>query len=100
MGFDRNSVVADPLFVDPKNDDYRLDANSPAWKLGFKAIPVDKIGPYESADRASWPIVEAAGAAKPAMSGRYRTCARRRPESERGCCSFCIDTAHAWNRGN
>ena len=62
MGFDRNSIVADPLFVDPANDDYRLRPESPAFKLGFKPIPVEKIGPYQSADRASWPIVEASGA--------------------------------------
>ena len=43
-GFDRNSVVADPLFVDPANGDYRLKPESPAWKLGFKPIPFDKIG--------------------------------------------------------
>lgn len=62
MGFDRNSVVADPLFVDAANDDYRLRPNSPALKLGFEPIPVEKIGPYASADRASWPIEEATGA--------------------------------------
>ncbi len=62
LGFDRNSIVADPLFVDAENDDYRLQPDSPALKLGFEPIPVEKIGPYESPDRASWPIVEAAGA--------------------------------------
>jgi hypothetical protein len=30
-------------------------------KLGFKPIPVEKIGPYEDPLRASWPIVEAEG---------------------------------------
>ncbi|MBT7165590.1 MAG: right-handed parallel beta-helix repeat-containing protein, partial [Victivallales bacterium] len=60
-GFDTHSVVADPLFVDPANDDYRLKPNSPAFKLGFKPIPVEKIGPYASPLRASWPIVEAPG---------------------------------------
>ncbi len=60
-GFDRHSIVADPLFVDPKNDDYRLRAESPAFKLGFKPIPFDKIGPYRDDLRASWPIVEAPG---------------------------------------
>ena len=62
LGFDRNSLVADPLFVDPENDDYRLRPDSPAFKLGFKPIPVDEIGPYKSPDRASWPVVEASGA--------------------------------------
>ena len=62
MGFDRESIVADPLFVDAENDDYRLRPESPAFKLGFKPIPVERIGPYESPDRASWPIQEAPGA--------------------------------------
>lgn len=44
-GHDRNSVVADPLFVNPAKDDYRLKPESPAWKLGFQQIPVEKIGP-------------------------------------------------------
>ncbi len=44
-GHDRNSVIADPLFVDPAKDDYRLKPESPAWKLGFQRIPVEKIGP-------------------------------------------------------
>jgi len=61
-GFDQHSIVADPLFVDPENDDYRLKPDSPAFGLGFQPIPVEKIGPQESPDRASWPIREAPGA--------------------------------------
>lgn len=60
-GFDEHSLVADPQFVDAAHDDYRLKPDSPAWKLGFKPIPVEKIGPYADALRASWPIVEAEG---------------------------------------
>jgi hypothetical protein len=60
-GMDRHSIVADPLFVDAEKDDYRIRPESPAFKLGFKAIPVDKIGPYQDDRRASWPIVEAEG---------------------------------------
>ncbi len=44
MGFDTHSVVADPLFVDPANGDYRLRPDSPALKLGFQRIPVERIG--------------------------------------------------------
>jgi hypothetical protein len=62
LGFDRNSIVADPLFVDAEGDDYRLRPESPAFKVGFEPIPIEKIGPYESPDRATWPIVEAPGA--------------------------------------
>jgi hypothetical protein len=46
------------LFVDPDNDDYGLKPESPAFKLGFKPIPVDKIGCYRDEYRASWPIVK------------------------------------------
>ena len=68
LGFDQHSVVADPLFVNPDKDDYRLRPDSPALKLGFKPIPLDKIGPYKDPLRASWPIVEAEGAReKPAV---------------------------------
>jgi parallel beta-helix repeat protein len=37
-GRDTNSVVADPLFVDPERGDFRLQPNSPALKMGFKPI--------------------------------------------------------------
>lgn len=58
-GNDRQSVVADPKFLAPEQDDFRLAADSPAWALGFHPIPVEKIGPYASEERATWPIVEA-----------------------------------------
>jgi len=44
-GFDAHSALADPLFVDPEHDDYRLQPDSPAFALGFEPIPVDRIGP-------------------------------------------------------
>ena len=37
-GFDRNSLIADPLFRNPARDDYSLRPDSPAFDLGFKAI--------------------------------------------------------------
>ena len=45
MGFDVHSVIADPLFVDAGHDDYRLQSDSPALRLGFHRIDVDQIGP-------------------------------------------------------
>ena len=42
--YDGNSLVADPLFVDPAAGDYRLRPESPALKLGFVPIPVERIG--------------------------------------------------------
>jgi hypothetical protein len=62
LGQDKQSLLADPLFVDAKHDDYRLRPDSPALKLGFKPIPFQRIGPYRSPLRASWPIVQAEGA--------------------------------------
>ena len=44
MGFDQQSLVADPMFVDAANDNYDLAADSPAVKLGFKPIDTAKIG--------------------------------------------------------
>ena len=65
-GGDRHSVLADPGFVDVDGLDFRLRPDSPALALGFKPIPVDKIGPYADPSRASWPLVDASDAARTA----------------------------------
>ena len=44
LGFDKHSVLADPMFVDPANGDYRVKAGSPALKLGFKNFDVSAAG--------------------------------------------------------
>ncbi len=44
IGFDTHSIITDPLFVDPENDDYSLKPESPAFKLGFKPIDLSKVG--------------------------------------------------------
>ncbi|MCP4641181.1 MAG: right-handed parallel beta-helix repeat-containing protein [bacterium] len=54
--FEDNLIDVDPHFVDAANQDFRLKADSPAFDIGFKAIPIDQIGLYEDADRASWPV--------------------------------------------
>jgi hypothetical protein len=44
LGFDRNSVFADPLFVDPANNDYRVRPESPALRVGFKNFEMGQWG--------------------------------------------------------
>jgi hypothetical protein len=44
FGQDLHSIVADPLFVAPEKDDFRLKENSPALKLGFKPFDASKAG--------------------------------------------------------
>lgn len=44
---DRNSVVADPLFIDPIHGDFGFQPDSPAWELGIEPLPlalVEKMG--------------------------------------------------------
>lgn len=43
-GVDINSLAVDPLFVDPKNGDFRLREDSPARKLGIVPIDLSKVG--------------------------------------------------------
>lgn len=43
-----NEIISgDPGFVDAANADFRLREDSPALQLGFKPIPVEKIGLYK-----------------------------------------------------
>jgi len=50
-----NLVGQDPKFVDEANLNFQLREDSPAWALGFQRIPVEQIGLYQDAFRASWP---------------------------------------------
>ena len=55
-GWDKNSLVADPLFMDVDKDDFRLRADSPALtKLGFKPLPIEKMGLYKDEWRTRLP---------------------------------------------
>jgi len=41
LGQEINSIVADPMFVDPAVGDYRVRPDSPVLKLGFKNFPME-----------------------------------------------------------
>lgn len=49
LGLDPRSQIADPLFVDAGSGDFRLQAESPALKLGFQPFDVSRAGLYGDA---------------------------------------------------
>jgi hypothetical protein len=70
-GKEAGSVVADPLFVDAKNGDFRLKKGSPAAKIGFKPFDYTKAGVYgtqewiDLAKSVQYPPIEFAPPAPP-----------------------------------
>src|SRR5208282_4066542 len=63
-GHEKGSQIADPRFVDPAHDDYRLAPDSPALRLGFKPIDFSLAGVYgdeawvKKARAATYPAME------------------------------------------
>lgn len=43
-GCDANSLVGDPMFIDPAKGDFRVKDGSPALKIGFQNFPMDRFG--------------------------------------------------------
>jgi hypothetical protein len=43
--FEDNLLDTDPRFVDPEAEDFRLRPDSPALELGFRPLPLEKVGP-------------------------------------------------------
>lgn len=68
--FQDNMINEDPGFVNPARVDFRLRDDSPAYKRGFKRIPIEKIGPYRDELRASWPPRDRGRAAKGLPGGK------------------------------
>ena len=56
IAFEDNLIDPDPGFVDRAARNFQLKDNSPAWKLGFKRLPLERIGLYPAETRASWPV--------------------------------------------
>jgi len=56
---ENNMNGVDPLFVNSREDNYRMRPESPAFKKGFKPLPVEKMGLYASPERAVWPVKHA-----------------------------------------
>ena len=44
-GHDKNSRIADPLFLSAQQEDFRLKPDSPAFKLGFRSFDLSRVGP-------------------------------------------------------
>jgi hypothetical protein len=42
---DKDSVIADPLFMNPKQGDFRLRQGSPAAQIGFQPWDLTVVGP-------------------------------------------------------
>lgn len=55
--FQSNLLDTDPLFIDETKGNYQLREASPAFKLGFQRIPIEKIGLVDNESRASWPVL-------------------------------------------
>ena len=53
---ENNLAGVDPLFVNAAKGDYRLKPESPAFKTGFKPLPIERMGLYASPERAVWPV--------------------------------------------
>lgn len=53
-GHDPASIIADPLFVNPANFDFRLRPESPALRLGFHPIDLREVGPRVPAGADAW----------------------------------------------
>ena len=54
--FEDNLVDEAPGFLEAPPKSFQIRDDSPAYKLGFKPIPIDKIGLRQDEQRASWPV--------------------------------------------
>ncbi|MCP5536215.1 MAG: right-handed parallel beta-helix repeat-containing protein [Akkermansiaceae bacterium] len=52
LGWDKNSIGGDPMFINPTKGDFRVKEDSPALKTGFKNFPMDQFGVKKSSLKA------------------------------------------------
>ncbi|QDT00963.1 PDZ domain-containing protein [Adhaeretor mobilis] len=72
VGWDVHSEIADPMFVDPASNDYRVKRESPALALGFNNFPMDQFGKPGAPQPPAITIgsgASAAATAEPLMGG-------------------------------
>ncbi|WP_103190786.1 PDZ domain-containing protein [Formosa algae] len=62
-GWDENSIVANPQFIDPANGDFRVKEGSPAFDIGFENFPMDQFGVKKPSLKAiaKTPVIPALG---------------------------------------
>jgi hypothetical protein len=49
QGREQGTLMADPLFVDAAHNNFQLESNSPALKLGFRPFDAGQAGVYGDA---------------------------------------------------
>lgn len=55
-GYDRDSIIEDPLFVDAEHFKFELQDRSPVKKIGFQPIDLTGVGPKRARERVmNWP---------------------------------------------
>ncbi|MBC8136606.1 MAG: right-handed parallel beta-helix repeat-containing protein [Fibrella sp.] len=64
-----NFTEGNPRLVDITEGDFRLRDDYPAFKIGFKQIPVEKIGLYRDPKRVTWPVAHSVRP-RPSPSGK------------------------------
>lgn len=79
FGWDVNSILGDPLFMDPARGDFRVKPGSPAFDIGFKNFPMDQFGVKKPALKAiaRTPVIPELKMAEP--SGPARPAAVKMP---------------------
>jgi len=101
--FEDNLVDKDPHFVDLDRKDFRLRSDSPAFDLGFKQIPIEKIGLYSDDYRTkehvtgTFSIVAVdpeTGVCGAAVASKYPAVGKVVPYARPGVGAFCTQHWH------